>query len=186
MLARHTSRWLGSLALASVGLLVVGDRALAVKEPVAVPGSIWDTFGPAKLSGKGAGSDRANIEGIVGFGPLDGLPGNGFGLVLEAADLLVLGTYEEAKPGKPSIAVDLEDLEEGLALSLGFPTTVQSAKVKAKLKSRRGVETIKVSFQAKFESCAPLEGGGVGCGKLKLQYKGVGLRRDPEPPLEEI
>ena len=163
---------------AALLLLGAGDRALAAKELVTIPGTNWPLAGTAKMTGGGIETREGGVDGLVRFGRSDDLLEDEFDLLIGpiSPGILVRGTYTEPKPGKLLFVVDptgLEtQLEALLADELGTPVemTITKTTMKVKPKSKNGIETIQVSFNAKASACFN-EGEGLVCKNFKLQYK---------------
>jgi len=155
---------------------VAGDTALAVKEPVTIPGSIWAVQGTLKLSGAGSGSETQALPADMAFGPIDGLAADAFQLDLhmDPADLEVTGTYTELKPGKPVLTVDVAALQ--LVIRSVFQSegiTLRSATLKVTPKNKKGVQSVRVFLNVKAQICE-IPVGALSCKNGTLQYKGTG------------
>ena len=168
----------GSVTLLGAFLLgVSGDVAVAARESISVQSSSWRTTGFTKLKGiPGAPTTPLVSEAIVGFGDLPGpgLPGD-FGLVLIflEEDLTIEGTYAEPTPGKPVFFIDL------VALDAQFdtpPFLIEAATLKAKTRSRFGIDLLDAKFSIKLKVC-PTDGApDAKCKNGKVSYKGSGGR----------
>ena len=178
LVARVTG--VGMLAL--VLFASVGDRAVAVQEPVVVPESGWLSVGTLKISGiDEIPSGTYPGVGQVLFGPVAG----GTGEFLAAFQILgegsvpVEGTYTLSKPGKPVLFVDIETLQE----DLGPGAESVKVSIKAKLKKENGVDKLQLSMSLGFRDCelvarSPAVAGAAACRKVKLSYKGLGIRQE--------
>ena len=181
MLRTIVLRCLPAVLLGAFILGVAGDVARAEKEVVNIPGTSWTTTGLVKESGGGEGSGTYPGEGNVSFGPLDEMSGTGPFIAYVAVteegggSTTFEGTYALPKPGKPVLTIDLPTVQDDFV-----GETVLSATLKAKPKSKNGVQTMQLFVKIKAEDCGgnPTAVAGVDgkvkCQKFTVQYKGTG------------
>ena len=165
----RTSSILIALVVA-LGLTVSAARA---SEPVVIASSTWTTTGTLKAR---VNSLQQSVTATVTleFGPngVDLLAGQ-FRLTVDdgANPFQIVGTYDETKPGKPTFP----DLGDAVAAALGvvpdLPDLQVTSKIKAKPKSKDGVETTRLAFKIKVK--LSLDGVPMG---IAVTYKGDGPR----------
>ena len=186
-MSRHSRVWLAAFTIAAISSV-----AFAAKAPIDIPGSRWATSGTAKFSLQKAGSISGLLYVDLTFGPTmsPSLGSNQVEMILDDGIIAipVSGSYSETKPGAgtPTVNVNGQEfadavLELALAELGPLPPDVDVALIidqftlKAKAKSKNGVENMSVKFKSKGR--LEVEGpAGSETLKLSFSYSGAGPR----------
>lgn len=166
---------MSSKLIALVAALGLAASAAEASEPVVIESSAWTTTGTMKAK-IDSFEEELVVVATLEFGP------NGFDLLEDQFRLtvddgvepvVIVSTYYESKPGKPTFD-DLAD-EVAAALELDLVPELQefdlTSKLKAKPKLKDGVETIKIRFKIKLK--LSLDGESM---NMAFGYKGEGTR----------
>jgi len=180
-------RCAGAARLAVLALIILGfGPGTALAQGVA--GTRWAVPGELKVKIQRAGKfkDPAPFN-VLEFGPNAVIAANEFRLTVDDGSdpIAVAGTYTLSRKGKPlltpdpsSLASELEDLlEDAGGLPPGdMSVTCPKLKAKAKVSTKKGLQTMKVSLKARCVATSASESISF---KVRLQLKKA---RGPQIP----